>query len=174
MYDFIGASNQTLRGSTETPKNQDTAQSFQRTLQVGHCLIASGPADLSVGFCTVAIVTPRPLSELEVASSSILPGNESGFEEWIGRGSRHDNGHGQSPPGFGAALSWPVRQRWVFRDQAWRILVEGSNPAAVFGGKSRIQAAPGERPSTRRCAAPRDRHHRGGGGWIGGAARSAT
>ena len=58
MYDFIGASNQALRGSTETPKNQDTAQSFQRTLQVGHCLIASGPADLSVGFCTVAIVTP--------------------------------------------------------------------------------------------------------------------
>ena len=46
------------RGSTETPKNQDTAQSFQRTLQVGHCLIASGPAALSVGFCTVAIVTP--------------------------------------------------------------------------------------------------------------------
>ena len=45
-------------GLTETPKNQDTAQSFQRTLQVGHCLIASGPADLSVGFCTVAIVTP--------------------------------------------------------------------------------------------------------------------
>ena len=33
--------------------------------------------------------------ELEVASSSILPGNESGFKEWIGRGSRHDNGHGQ-------------------------------------------------------------------------------
>ena len=26
---------------------------------------------------------------------------------------------------------------------------------------SGIQAAPGERPSTRRCAAPRDRHHRG-------------
>ena len=24
----------------------------------GHCLIASGPADLSVGFCTVGIVTP--------------------------------------------------------------------------------------------------------------------
>ena len=45
-------------GLTETPKNQDTAQSFQRTLQVGHCLIASGPADLSVGFCTVTIVTP--------------------------------------------------------------------------------------------------------------------
>ena len=42
----------------ETPKNQDTAQSFQRTLQAGHCLIAPGPADLSVGFCTVAIVTP--------------------------------------------------------------------------------------------------------------------
>ena len=36
MYDFIGASNQTLRGSTETPKNRGTAQSFQPTLQVGH------------------------------------------------------------------------------------------------------------------------------------------
>ena len=47
---------------TETPKNQNTAQSFQRTLQVGHCLIASGPADLSVGFCTVAIVTPPSAS----------------------------------------------------------------------------------------------------------------
>ena len=45
-------------GLTETPKNQDTAQSFQRILQVGHYLIASGPAALSVGFCTVAIVTP--------------------------------------------------------------------------------------------------------------------
>ena len=31
---------------TETPKNQDTAQSFQQTLQVGHCLIAPGPANL--------------------------------------------------------------------------------------------------------------------------------
>ena len=48
-----------------------------------------------------------------------------------------------SPPGFGAAVSWPVRQRWVFRDQAWRILVEGSNPAAVFGGKSRIRTTSG-------------------------------
>ena len=47
-----------------------------------------------------------------------------------------------SPPGFEAALSWPVRQRWVFRDPAWRILVEGSNPAAVFGGKSRRPADP--------------------------------
>ena len=28
-------------------------------------------------------------------------------------------------------------------------------------GRLRIQAAPGERPSTRRCAAARDRHHRG-------------
>ena len=28
--------NQTLQGSTETLKNRDTAQSFQRTLQVGH------------------------------------------------------------------------------------------------------------------------------------------
>ena len=45
-------------GLTETPKNQDTAQSFQRTLQVGHCLIASGPAALSVGFCTVYYRNP--------------------------------------------------------------------------------------------------------------------
>ena len=58
MYDSIGRSNRALWCAAETPKNQDTAQSFQRTLQVGHCLIASGPADLSVGFCTVAIVTP--------------------------------------------------------------------------------------------------------------------
>ena len=40
------------------------------------------------------------------------------------------------PPGFGNPVNWPVRQRWVFRDQAWRILVEGSNVAALFGGKS--------------------------------------
>ena len=58
VYDFIGRSNRALWCAAETPKNQDTAQSFQRTLQVGHCLIASGPADLSVGFCTIAIVTP--------------------------------------------------------------------------------------------------------------------
>ena len=38
------------------------------------------------------------------------------------------------PPGFEAALSWPVRQRWVFRDQAWRILVERPKLAALFGG----------------------------------------
>ena len=58
MYDFIGRSNRALWGSQKPQKNQDTAQLFQRTLQVGHCLIASGPAALSVGFCTVAIVTP--------------------------------------------------------------------------------------------------------------------
>ena len=58
MYDFIGRSNRALWGSQKPQKNQDTAQSFQRTLQVGHCLIASGPAALSVGFCTVTIVTP--------------------------------------------------------------------------------------------------------------------
>ena len=40
------------------------------------------------------------------------------------------------PPGFGAPVNWPVRQRWVFREDAWRILVEGSNFAALFGGKS--------------------------------------
>ena len=58
MYDSIGRSNRALWGSQKPQKNQDTVQSFQRTLQVGHCLIASGPAALSVGFCTVAIVTP--------------------------------------------------------------------------------------------------------------------
>ena len=36
MYDFIGRSNQTLQGSTETQKHRDAAQSFQPTLQVGH------------------------------------------------------------------------------------------------------------------------------------------
>ena len=40
------------------------------------------------------------------------------------------------PPGFGNPVTWPVRQRWVFREDAWRILVEGSNVAALFGGKS--------------------------------------
>ena len=58
MCDFIGRSNRALWCAAETPKNQDTAQSFQRTLQAGHCLIAPGPADLRVGFRTVAIVTP--------------------------------------------------------------------------------------------------------------------
>ena len=38
------------------------------------------------------------------------------------------------PPGFGNPVNWPVRQRWVFREDAWRILVEGSNFAALFGG----------------------------------------
>ena len=64
MYDFIGRSNRALWGSQKPQKNQDTAQSFQRTLQVGHCLIASGPAALSVGFCTVAIVTPTLLQHV--------------------------------------------------------------------------------------------------------------
>ena len=58
MYDFIGRSNRALWCSQKPQKNRDTAQSFQRTLQAGHCLIAPDPADLSVGFCTVAIVTP--------------------------------------------------------------------------------------------------------------------
>ena len=40
------------------------------------------------------------------------------------------------PPGFGSPVNWPVRQRWVFREDAWRILVEGSNFAALFGGTS--------------------------------------
>ena len=39
------------------------------------------------------------------------------------------------PPAFGNPVTWPVRQRWVFREDAWRILVEGSNVAALFGGK---------------------------------------
>ena len=38
------------------------------------------------------------------------------------------------PPTFGTPVNWPVRQRWVFREDAWRILVEGSNFAALFGG----------------------------------------
>ena len=38
------------------------------------------------------------------------------------------------PPGFGSPVNWPARQRWVFREDAWRILVEGSNFAALFGG----------------------------------------
>ena len=37
------------------------------------------------------------------------------------------------PPGFGTSVTWPVRQRWVFREGEWRILVEGSNVAALFG-----------------------------------------
>ena len=49
-----------------------------------------------------------------------------------------------TPPGFETTVSWPTRQRWVFRDQAWRILVEGSNPAAVFGGESRIRTTSGQ------------------------------
>ena len=40
------------------------------------------------------------------------------------------------PPGFGTPVNWPVRQQWVFREDAWRILVEGSNLAALFGGTS--------------------------------------
>ena len=40
------------------------------------------------------------------------------------------------PPGFGNPVNWPVRQRWVFREDTWKILVEGSKLAALFGGKS--------------------------------------
>ena len=40
------------------------------------------------------------------------------------------------PPGFGNPVNWPVRQRWVFREDTWGIHVEGSNFAALFGGKS--------------------------------------
>ena len=40
------------------------------------------------------------------------------------------------PLGFGTPVNWPVRQQWVFREDAWRILVEGSNLAALFGGTS--------------------------------------
>ena len=40
------------------------------------------------------------------------------------------------PPGFGTPVNWPVRQQWVFREDAWWILVEGSNLAALFGGTS--------------------------------------
>ena len=58
MYDFIGRSNRALWGSQKPQRIGTQQQSFQRTLQAGHCLIAPGPADLSVGFRTVAIVTP--------------------------------------------------------------------------------------------------------------------
>ena len=38
------------------------------------------------------------------------------------------------PPGFGNPVTWPVRQRWVFREDTWMIHIEGSNFAALFGG----------------------------------------
>ena len=72
MYDFIGRSNRALWGSQKPQRIKDTTQLFQRTLHVGHCLIASGPADLSVGFCTVAIVTPsRPSTVRSTNPNSI-------------------------------------------------------------------------------------------------------
>ena len=37
-------------------------------------------------------------------------------------------------PGFGATFHWPVRQQWVFREDTWKILVKGSDLAALFGG----------------------------------------
>ena len=40
------------------------------------------------------------------------------------------------PPGFGAPINWPVRQRWVFREDTWMIHVEGLQLAALFGGAS--------------------------------------
>ena len=46
------------------------------------------------------------------------------------------------PPGFGAPVNWPVRQRWVFREDTWMIHVEGSNFAALFGGASPRPADP--------------------------------
>ena len=76
---------------TETPKNQDTAQSFQRTLQVGHCLIASGPADLSVGFCTVAIVTPGSVYSPYVCETFGTL-NETDIEHIVARSEAHDSG----------------------------------------------------------------------------------
>ena len=46
------------------------------------------------------------------------------------------------PPGFGNPVTWPVRQRWVFREDTWMIHVEGSNFAALFGGASPRPADP--------------------------------
>ena len=40
------------------------------------------------------------------------------------------------PPSFGTPVNWPVRQRWVFREDTWGIHVKGSNFAALFGGTS--------------------------------------
>ena len=45
-------------------------------------------------------------------------------------------------PGFETTINWPVRQRWAFREDAWRILVQGSNLAALFGGTSPGPAKP--------------------------------
>ena len=66
-----------------------TAQSFQQTLQVGHCLIAPGPANLSVGFSplpqTTRIRKPRERgyyffgpSEAKRQPSARRAGNEQG------------------------------------------------------------------------------------------------
>ena len=46
------------------------------------------------------------------------------------------------PPSFGTPVNWPVRQRWVFREDTWGIHVKGSNLAALFGGKSPRPADP--------------------------------
>ena len=46
------------------------------------------------------------------------------------------------PPGFGNPVNWPVRQRWVFREDTWKILVEGSKLAALFGGAGPRPADP--------------------------------
>ena len=55
------------------------------------------------------------------------------------------------PPGFGTPVNWPVRQQWVFREDTWKILVEGSNLAALFGGTrpetGRFQPGSERRPS---------------------------
>ena len=60
MYDFIGASNRILRCSKETPKESGhspiiSTNPSSRTTR----LIAPSPAGLSLGFCIVAIVTPK-------------------------------------------------------------------------------------------------------------------
>ena len=45
------------------------------------------------------------------------------------------------PPSFPAAVNWPVRQRWVWREGTWMIRVPASNLAAVFGAKRPKPAA---------------------------------
>ena len=46
------------------------------------------------------------------------------------------------PPGFGGPVNWPVRQRWVLREDTWMIHAEGSKLAALFGGASPRPADP--------------------------------
>ena len=68
--------------------------------------------------------------------------------------------------GLYARVSTPHQNTTGMRDAAAAAARVPGTRASLAGGpccrrgRLRIQAAPGERPSTRRCAAARDRHHR--------------